>query len=61
MLSEESKSFLMRALAERDRAAIAQVPKTDLHCHALLSAPLEAYEQLLGRAVTPPPRRFELL
>jgi adenosine deaminase len=59
MLSEESKLLLVRALAERDRAAIAQVPKTDLHCHALLSAPREAYEQLLGGAVTPPPRRFE--
>lgn len=59
MLSPKSKSRLTTALATRDRAAIAQVPKTDLHCHALLSAPREAYDQLLGCAVEPPPRLFE--
>ena len=49
---------LERALAEGDACALAAVPKTDLHCHGLLSAPPAAYEAVLGRPLAPPPRRF---
>lgn len=49
---------LERALADGDAGALAAVPKTDLHCHALLSAPPAAYAAVLGRPLAPPPRRF---
>ena len=50
---------LLRAgLANQDPALLKRVPKADLHCHALLSAPLDVYSRLLGRAPTPPPSRF---
>lgn len=50
--------LLERALAAGDAAALAGVPKTDLHCHGLLSAPLAVYEQVRGRPLPPPPRVF---
>jgi adenosine deaminase len=49
---------LERALAEADTAALAAIPKTDLHCHGLLSAPLQTYENILGRPLPRPPRLF---
>ena len=49
---------LERALAAGDARALASIPKTDLHCHGLLSAPPAVYEQVLGHALLPPPRRF---
>jgi adenosine deaminase len=49
---------LERALVEADATALAAIPKTDLHCHGLLSAPLATYETILGRALPPPPRPF---
>lgn len=49
---------LERALADGDARALAAVPKTDLHCHGLLSAPPAAYAAVLGRPLAPPPRRF---
>jgi adenosine deaminase len=51
--------LLTRALAAGDAAALAAVPKTDLHCHSLLSAPLDVYAELLGRPVPAPPARFD--
>ena len=50
--------LLERALAERDAAALVAIPKTDLHCHGLLSAPLATYERVRGKRLPPPPRRF---
>lgn len=50
--------ILERALADGDAAALVAVPKTDLHCHGLLSAPREAYAAVLGRPVPPPPPVF---
>jgi adenosine deaminase len=50
--------LLERALAEGDLAALAAIPKTDLHCHGLLSAPLAIYEQVRGRELPRPPRVF---
>lgn len=50
---------LERALAAGDARALASIPKTDLHCHGLLSAPLAVYEQVIGRPLDPPPRRFD--
>jgi adenosine deaminase len=38
--------------------ALASIPKTDLHCHGLQSAPPAVYEQVIGHALVPPPRRF---
>lgn len=50
--------ILERGLATRDPAALAAVPKTDLHSHGLLSAPLAVYAQVRGRRLPPPPRVF---
>jgi len=49
---------LESALAAGDVRALASIPKTDLHCHGLLSAPPAVYEQVIGHALVPPPRRF---
>ncbi|MBI3781974.1 MAG: hypothetical protein HY270_01095, partial [Deltaproteobacteria bacterium] len=49
---------LRRGLESGDRQALARVPKTDLHCHGLLSAPLATYESLLGYPLPLPPVRF---
>jgi len=54
-----SFSQLERALAAGDARALASIPETDLHCHGLLSAPRAVYEQVIGRPLDPPPRRFE--
>jgi adenosine deaminase len=50
--------ILERGLAMRDPAALTAVPKTDLHSHGLLSAPLAVYAQVRGRPLPPPPRVF---
>lgn len=49
--------LLTRGLAG-DPAALAAVPKTDLHAHGLLSAPLATYERVRGVALPPLPQRF---
>jgi adenosine deaminase len=49
---------LERALTEGDAAALVAIPKTDLHCHGLLSAPLATYERVRNRSLPPPPRQF---
>ena len=51
-------SQLERALAEQDAGALASIPKTDLHCHGLLSASLDTYASVRGRPLSPPPARF---
>jgi adenosine deaminase len=52
---------LAQALAE-DAASpgtgLRALPKADVHCHALLNAPLSAYEGVLGHALPRPPARF---
>jgi len=52
------KATMRQALAAGDQATVGCLPKTDLHCHALLSAPLSAYEQLAGHRLPPPPQMF---
>lgn len=52
------RETLRRALDGDDLALLATVPKADLHCHGLLSAPRQAYEELLGHPLPPPPVRF---
>jgi adenosine deaminase len=49
---------LERALAAGDRDALVAIPKTDLHCHGLLSAPLATFEAVRARSLPPPPKLF---
>jgi len=53
---------LAQALLEEEGAApgagLASLPKADVHCHALLNAPLAAYEAVLGQPLPRPPARF---
>ena len=49
--------LLTRGLAG-DAAALAAVPKTDLHAHGLLSAPLRVFERIRGLTLPPLPARF---
>ncbi len=58
MAAPDWQSTLTAAVRARDVTALRHVPKTDLHCHALLSAPLETYAQLTGRPLPLPPRAF---
>jgi adenosine deaminase len=58
MTAEDWRARLRRAVESNDRAALASVPKTDLHCHALLSAPWATYEALSGQPLPPPPKVF---
>src|SRR5437762_3575447 len=53
-----ARKLLEDGLERQDLEAIRQIPKTDLHCHGLLSAPLRVYEEILGRQLPPPPRLF---
>ena len=57
-LVDEQKAALRIALQQQDRAALRCLPKTDLHCHAMLSAPREAYAKSLGRSLPVPPVIF---
>lgn len=52
--SDGWRQALTRALETGDLHAIALVPKTDLHCHGMLSAPLQTYTGLLGHPLSPP-------
>ena len=58
MLDPSWKADLIDALERRDAAALTHIPKADLHCHVLLSAPRAAYAQLLGRELPPVPDVF---
>jgi adenosine deaminase len=49
---------LERALAAGDAVALRAIPKSDLHCHGLLSAPLADYERVRQQSLPPPPQRF---
>jgi len=49
---------LRAGLARRDLGLIERVPKTDLHCHGLLSAPRRTYEQILGHPLPGIPASF---
>jgi adenosine deaminase len=57
-LTRIPEAQLAAALAEPTGAALRALPKADVHCHALLNAPLAAYEQVLGQALPRPPSRF---
>jgi adenosine deaminase len=57
-LTRISEATLATALADATGAALRALPKADVHCHALLNAPLEAYERILGRTLPRPPVRF---
>ena len=52
------KAALRDAVERKDVQVLARIPKTDLHCHGLLSAPLDTYAALLGRPLPPPPAVF---
>src|SRR5437867_12535220 len=56
--NEHWRTDLRRALACGDVAALTRIPKTDLHCHGLLSAPLDTYATILGRALPAVPEVF---
>jgi adenosine deaminase len=53
---------LARALVEEAAVVpgggLRALAKADVHCHALLNAPLSAYEAVLGRSLPRPPVRF---
>ena len=57
-LTRIPEAQLAQALAEPTGTGLRALPKADVHCHALLNAPLAAYEQILGRALSRPPSRF---
>jgi adenosine deaminase len=51
-------ALLEPALTAGDARALRPIPKADLHCHGLLSAPLDTYARVGGRRPPPPPRVF---
>jgi adenosine deaminase len=53
-----SEEVLTLALAASDPMALQRLPKADMHCHGLLSAPLSAFEAVLGYALPKPPVLF---
>lgn len=60
-LTRIPEAQLARALAEEATgvgAGLRGLPKADVHCHALLNAPLQAYQLVLGRTLPRPPTRF---
>jgi adenosine deaminase len=58
MLTRIPEAVLAAALADGTGAALRALPKADVHCHALLNAPLAAYERIQDRALPRPPARF---
>lgn len=56
-MDEDWRLALISALEAPDLGALRRIPKTDLHCHGLLSAPLATYAQLAGE-LPPPPAVF---
>src|ERR1700687_4118031 len=52
------KPALRAALEAGDVQALKRIPKTDLHCHGLLSAPLDAYAAILRHPLPLPPKLF---
>lgn len=57
-MDEDWRDTLEQALATGDVAALRRVPKTDLHCHGLLSAPIESYARFSAQPLPPVPERF---
>jgi len=59
-LSEAELGAALADAGDRDVAIekLRQLPKADVHCHALLNCPLATYEAVLGRKLPPPPPRF---
>src|SRR6266849_3195802 len=58
MVTGSWRTDLRRALARGDAAALTRIPKTDLHCHGLLSAPLDTYVAVLGHPLPAVPEVF---
>jgi adenosine deaminase len=56
--SNSWRTDLRRALERGDAAALTRIPKTDLHCHGMLSAPLDTYATILGRPLPAVPEMF---
>jgi adenosine deaminase len=50
---------LAEALCSGDMAAVASVPKTDLHSHWLYGARIEAFEEYAGHSIPRPPSRMK--
>jgi adenosine deaminase len=60
-LSRIPESLLAAALTEKTNTSaslLRQLPKADVHCHALLNGPLAAYEKVLGYKLPLPPPHF---
>jgi adenosine deaminase len=57
-LTRIPEAQLASALA-KEAQGLRRLPKADVHCHALLNAPLGAYEKVLGHALPRPPTRFD--
>jgi adenosine deaminase len=57
-----SEARLAQALAEEEggsgQGGLRALPKADVHCHALLSCPFSAYEEVQGHELPRPPSRF---
>ena len=52
------RQALAGAEAGGGQGGLRALPKADVHCHALLNAPLAAYEKVLGRELPRPPSGF---
>jgi adenosine deaminase len=57
-VDENWRTTLEQALTTGDRAALKRVRKTDLHCHGLLSAPIETYARFAEQPLPPVPPTF---
>lgn len=53
-----SQEALSSALSSPDPTALRRLPKSDMHCHGLLSAPLSAFAAVLGHALPLPAVMF---
>ena len=57
-MSDDWRQILADGLARGDIEALRRVPKADLHCHGLLSAPISSYARLASQPLAPVPERF---
>jgi adenosine deaminase len=57
-VSDDWRLILAEGVAKGDIAALRRVPKADLHCHGLLSAPIASYARLASQPLAPVPGRF---
>src|SRR5262245_47817779 len=57
-MNDDWRQILEEGLAKGDVAALRRVPKADLHCHGLLSAPIASYARFASQPLAPLPERF---